>query len=166
MKAKTGLVLFVVMLAVLIGPAASAQQVSKDSSETNTRAYIELMRKDVRAEKARLLGEVMNFTTEEAAAFWPIYREYELEVKKLNDERLANIEEYARNYLNLTDEKADELIQKALSIQERKRAEMKKCYERVRKVVSGVTAARFLQVEHQLDLLVDLQIAASLPIVE
>lgn len=163
---KSGVLLFALTLVLLLGSAASAQQVSKDSKEENTRAYIELMRKDVRAEKARILGEVMNFTSEEAAAFWPIYREYEAEVKKLNDERLANIEDYANNFLNLTDEKADELIQKALSIQERKRAEMKKCYERVRKVVSGVTAARFLQVEHQLDLLIDLQIAASLPIVE
>jgi hypothetical protein len=39
-------------------------------------------------------------------------------------------------------------------------------YERVKSALSAKTAARFLQVEHQLLLIIDLQIASSLPIVK
>ena len=62
----------------------------------NTREYIILLRKDVSAEKARLLGTVMQFDAEDAAKFWPIYRDYDVELNKLNDLRVANIQEYAQ----------------------------------------------------------------------
>jgi len=42
--------------------------------------------------------------------FWPIYSEYDVELTKLNDQRVENIREYARTYNEMTDEKADELI--------------------------------------------------------
>jgi len=48
---------------------------------------------------------------------------------------------------------------------ENKRQEARaKCYERVKSALNGRTALRFLQVEHQLQLLIDLQIASALPI--
>jgi len=108
----------------------------------------------------------MQFTADEAAAFWPIYRDCENQGKALGDERVQIIQDYARNFLQMTDAKADELIQKAMENQSKRAALSKACYERVRKVLSGVTAARFAQVENQLNLLIDLQIAASLPIVQ
>ena len=40
-----------------------------------------------------------------------------------------------------------------------------KYYGQVRNALGGITAARFLQVEHQLLLIIDLQIASSLPVV-
>ena len=39
-----------------------------------------------------------------------------------------------------------------------------KCFDRVKTALSPRTALRFLQVEHQLLLLIDLQISAALPI--
>jgi hypothetical protein len=46
---------------------------------------------------------------DDAAKFWPIYSEYDAELTKLNNMRVENIEDYARNYSQMTDEKADEL---------------------------------------------------------
>lgn len=40
-----------------------------------------------------------------------------------------------------------------------------KTYDRVKQAVGAVTAARFVQVEHQLLLIIDLQITSSLPVV-
>ena len=61
--------------------------------------------------------------------------------------------------------KADELIQKALDYQKQRSELLAKYYERMKQSVGAITAARFLQVEHQLLLIIDLQIASSLPIV-
>jgi len=135
-----------------------------DAKTLNLSAYAELLRSDVRAQKIAILTEVMGFTEAEDAAFWPIYREYDLEMSKLGDERVALIEEYARNYDKLTDEVADKLASRALDLEARRQAVKAKSYERVKAALSPRTALRFLQVEHQLQLLIDLQILASLPI--
>ena len=122
------------------------------------------LRSDVRAQKVAILTEVMGFSEGEDKAFWPIYREYDGEMSKLGDERVALIAEYAKNYSTLTDAVADTLAARALDLEGRRRAALAKCYERVKAASSPRTALRFLQVEHQLQLLIDLQIASSLPV--
>ena len=62
-------------------------------------------------------------------------------------------------------EKADELIQKAMSYQKQRAELLAKYYDRVKQELGGITAARFVQIEHQLLALIDLKIASSLPIV-
>jgi hypothetical protein len=133
--------------------------------ELNTREYIILLRKDVNADKARLLGTVMQFDAEDAAKFWPIYRDYEAELNKVNDLRVANIQEYARTYNQMTDAKADELIKSAMAFQKQRDDLLAKYYERVKQELGAITAARFVQVEHQLLMIIDLKIASSLPVV-
>lgn len=111
------------------------------------------------------MGAVMVLSTDDAAKFWPIYSEYDAELTKLNSQRIENIKEYARTYDQMTDEKADELIKKALAYQKERSELFAKTYERVKQALGGVTAARFVQVENQLLLIIDLQIISSLPIV-
>jgi hypothetical protein len=144
-------------------PAKSAA--TETPEELNTREYIILLRKDVSADKARLLGTVMQFDAEDAAKFWPIYRDYDVELNKLNDLRVANIQEYARSYTQMTDAKADELIKSAMSYQKQRGELLAKYYERVKQQLGAITAARFVQVEHQLLTIIDLKIASSLPVV-
>ena len=68
-------------------------------------------------------------------------------------------------YDQMTDEKADELIQKAMSYRKQRSELLAKYYELVKQALGGITAARFVQVEDQLLLIIDLQIDSSLPVV-
>jgi hypothetical protein len=138
---------------------------AQTTEELNLREYILLLRKDVNTQKAQIVGQVMQFDAEDAAKFWPIYRDYEADLNKLNDQRVANIQEYARSYTSMTDEKADELIKNAMNFQKQRNELLGKYYEKVRQELGGITAARFMQVEHQLLLIIDLKIASSLPVV-
>jgi hypothetical protein len=142
------------------------QLLTTESQQTNIRAYVELLRADVRAKKTAIIAEIMNFDDEQAEKFWPIYREYDLELQTLNDRKLAGIQEYAKNYDKMTDEKADELASLALALENKRNDLKKKYYEKVREQLGGIVAARFLQVENQLLMVMDLQIAASLPVVQ
>ena len=144
--------------------ADSAQTGEPVDRTLNLSAYAELLRSDVRAQKVAIITEVMGFTEAEGAAFWPIYREYDAEMAKLGDQRVALISEYARHYSQMTDELAEKLALQALDLEGRRAAARRKCHERVKAALSPRTAMRFLQVEHQLQLLIDLQIAASLPV--
>ena len=152
---------------LLCAPAASAQDTRDPAAQTrdlNLTAYAELLRSDVRTTKVAIITEVMGFTDAEDAKFWPIYREYELEMAKLGDARVALITEYAKHYASLTDATADQLASKALDLETQRQALKRKYYERIKAAIPARTAMRFLQVEQQLLLLIDLQIAASLPI--
>jgi hypothetical protein len=138
----------------------------RDTRSLNLTAYAELLRSDIRAEKVAILTEVMDFTEAEDKVFWPIYREYETEMAALGDERVALISEYARSYTTMTDPVAQALGTRALDLEARRHAVKAKYYERFNKELSPRTSLRFLQVEHQLQLLIDLQISAALPIVK
>jgi hypothetical protein len=162
---------------VLMGPAGRAQTGTQktesktavspkaDDQKKNTDAYIALMRRDVRQEKAEIMGAMMVLSAEDSAKFWPIYNEYDAELTRLNDQRVANIKEYALNYNQMTDEKADELIQKSLEFRKQRAELFAKTYDKVKQALGGTTAARFAMVEDQLLLLIDLKIVSSLPIV-
>ena len=132
--------------------------------QKNIQEYIDLMRADVRQQKSEIMGSVMVLSAQDATKFWPIYSEYDAELTKLNDQRVANIKEYARTYTQMTDEKADELIQNALSYRKQRSELLAKTYERVKQALGAITAARFVQVEDQLLSIIDLQIASQLPL--
>jgi hypothetical protein len=143
-------------------PATSS---AENAKEKNLDAYINLLRSDVRQQKAEIMGAVMLLSADDAAKFWPIYSEYDAELNKLNDRRVVNIKEYADNYDEMTDAKADELIQKALAFQKERSELLAKTYEVVKQSLGAITAARFVQIEHQLLLIIDLQIISRLPVV-
>jgi hypothetical protein len=136
-----------------------------DAENRNLQEYIILLRENLRQEKAQVLGAMMQFTPADAAKFWPIYDDYDRELNKLNNLRLENIKSYARDYSQMTDEKADQLTRQSLDFQKRRADLLEKYYERVKQALGATTAARFLQVESQLLSIIDLQIDTSLPVV-
>ncbi|HXZ80750.1 MAG TPA: hypothetical protein VEG30_12520 [Terriglobales bacterium] len=143
----------------------AARSSATSTQDKNIQEYIELLRSNVRQQKAEIMGAVMQLDVDQAAKFWPIYSEYDAELTKLNNLRIANIEEYARNYDQMTDAKADELIQKALDFRKQRSELLAKYYGRVKASLGAIEAARFLQIEDQLLLIIDLQIQSALPVV-
>jgi hypothetical protein len=127
---------------------------------------IEFVRSDLQKDKVAIIGAAMNFTADEAGKFWPIYKQYESALAGVGDARLALIKDYAANFLSMTDDKAGELAAQAIGIEEKRFALKKDCFEKISAGVSPVIGARFLQVENQLNLLLDLQIAQQLPLIE
>jgi hypothetical protein len=141
-------------------------QVEADSQEQNTRAYIELIRADIRAQKNHIIADVMALDDKEAAAFWPLYREYDTAFSSLMDEKLAIIQDYSASYLKMTDEKADQLAKRMLDLEQKKVELRKDYYQKFKKALSPLLAARFTQVMDQIEKLLDLQVDSRLPIIQ
>jgi hypothetical protein len=140
-----------------------SQQIPEQQTKAlNLSAYAELLRSDVRAQKVAILTEVMGFTEAEDKAFWPIYREFDLEMSKLGDERIGMIEEYARNYAKMTDALATTLGARAIDLEARRRASRRSLRARqgAHRHGAAVSAGRA-----QLAI-IDLQISSALPIVK
>ena len=138
----------------------------KITQEKNIKEYIELLHSDIRQQKAQIMGAVMELDVDQSAKFWPIYSAYDAESTKLNNLRIANTQEYARHYSEMTDDKADELIQKAMDYRRQESELLAKYYGQVKSSLGALQAARFLEIEEQMLLIIDLQIESASPITE
>ena len=148
-------------------PAAGlGKQGAAANADQNIRAYIELLRSDIKTSKAQIMGEVMQLDASQATKFWPIYKEFEAEYTALGEKVVAAITRYSDEYDKMTDAVADQLAAQVLSVEQQRNTLKKKYYERLKDGLGGIVAMRFLQVENQLERIVDLQVAASLPVVE
>jgi hypothetical protein len=138
----------------------------QETREANLKAYISLLRQDLKKGKVAILTDLMDLGPSEAASFWPVYNEYDGALTKLADERIAFIRLYADNYSALSDEMATKIAMGMLDIESR-RVELRKTYfQRISQALTAKDAARWLQIEAQIEKIVDLQILSSLPIVD
>jgi len=132
----------------------------------STNDLVELMRSDLRTDKRMIVTKAMQMDEASSAKFWPVYSEYETELTKLNDQRVAMIKDYAAAYNSMTDESAKDLIKRGFKLQESRTSLLKKYVSKMSKAVDVKTAARWAQVEHALDSAIDLQIASELPLLQ
>lgn len=138
---------------------------SASAAEAQIESAVEIMRSDVRTQKIQILTQAMEFTSEEATAFWPLYREYENALSAVWDKRLANIKEYAANYESMTDPVARQIIEQAFANDEAQLAVEREYFEKIAEILPVTKAARFIQVENQLNRMIETQIGAELPLV-
>jgi len=159
MTARFAGVLALLSLATAGAVSLSAQGTAQDSL---TQA-IELMRSDVRANKADLIGRALALPDSQAAVFWPMYREYEAEFAKLADDRVALIKEYLVVYDTLSNAKAKDLMTRMYDLEARRVKLSRDTFNRFSKKLPAKTVAHFLQIDGFLNRVIDLQIAAALP---
>ena len=108
----------------------------------------------------------MDFTEQESTAFWPIFQEYDLELNKLNDQRVAIIKDFAEHFDQMTDVKADELVKKSFNYLKDRTALRQKFYKKFKKILPVMKAAKFMQVDYQLINFIDAQISMEMPLIE
>ena len=125
-----------------------------------------LLRTDLASKKTEMMSKALLLTPAEGAAFWPVYKEYQVELGRFNDERQAAIKEYVQNYRTLDDAKAKELMEKSLELQEQRLSLLRKYVANMQKVLPIKLVAKFFQVESQMLRLLDLQINTELPSLE
>jgi hypothetical protein len=152
--------LLIASFILLAGVAAHGQEGQGDYD-----GYIEMLRSDIRTSKVAVITEVMDFTEAQASAFWPLYKDYDHELDKVNDLRVAVIKDYAKNYETMTDEKAKGLAAQWFTFHEKRTALRKTYFAKFQQVLPPAMAAKFLQLDHQISLLIDLQIAAQIPLI-
>ena len=127
--------------------------------------YEELLRQDLRTMKTAIVTDGMMLSDEEGEAFWPIYREYDLELQKIWDARLAVITSYAESFDSMDDATADQIMKEAMKVSKARADLRTKYYKKMKKEVGAILAARFSQIDGIIQNIVDLQIASELPLV-
>ncbi len=145
---------------------AWAQNPSSAQTDKSLSAMTEMMRKDIRTQKQSLVDQAMGLEAAQKAQFWGIYDRYQKELSVLWDQRIANIQKYADNYDKMTDDVANQLGSGMLDMEAKTTALRKKYFTEYKTAMGPRIATRFLQAEVTIGHLIDLQIAAQLPIIQ
>ena len=127
---------------------------------------IQMLRQDLRAQKKQIVAANMTLTDAEATKFWPIYDQYAAEVGKIGDQRVALIKEYAQSYDSMTDAQANDFMKRAAAIDQQFTALRLKYVPIFEKAISAKKTALWYQIDRRLDLLINLQLAANIPVVD
>jgi hypothetical protein len=151
-------------LAAAQTPAAAPSDAAKAREDLDK--AVDAMRKDARATKADILGKTLALDSTQAAAFWPVYKQYEAELAAVNDDRVAIIQDLAEHLSSMNDAKAKGLIERQVGYQEKRLALVKKYKDELLKVLPATIVARFLQVDSRLNTLLDLAAASAIPLVQ
>jgi hypothetical protein len=143
------------ILMVLAPAAVFAQKASE----------IELTRSVIQTKKKIIVATNMPLTEQESEAFWPVYNDYQQALHKVNDRTVKLLEGYASDYLTLTDEKAEEMLNEFLDIESEK-VKLKKSYvKKFRKVLPDKKVTRYFQVENKLEAIIGFELADTIPLV-
>ena len=144
----------------------SSQTPASPQAQGNVDQDVELLRKDLRSQKKQIIAANLQLTDAEAVKFWPIYDQYVAELTKINDAKYGVIKEYATNYDTLTDDQAIGLSKNLLSVDTQVAQLRLKYVPIVSKVLSGKKTALFFQIDRRLTMLIDLQLASQIPIIQ
>ena len=153
---------------VVLAAHAGAQAAKPSAGDAATDAAIEQLRKDARADVNTIITASMKFTPDEASKFWALYKPYEQTRKAIGDEKVGLIKAYATSYNAgpVNDERAKELMTRAIGIEEKSLAAKRGFMQELQKSFPGKTVARFYMVQNRIDLLTALELAEGIPLVE
>lgn len=147
-----------VMLVLVLGVAPAFAQ--EQTTDTN----MEIVKQKIHADKKLLVAQNMGLSEEQGKKFWPLYDKLQKDLAKLNDRKLALIQEYAENYENMTDATAKKELNELLSIQGDRNSLLKSYVPKFEKVLPATLVARYYQIENKIDAVVSYELAARIPL--
>jgi hypothetical protein len=157
----SSLVLILVLTAANINAFAQVTTEQGIEAEKN----LDLIRRDLRSEKKKIIAMNVPMTETEATKFWVVYDQYAQDMTKHYDEFYLIIKDYAAKQKTLTDADALSMIKRWSDVQVRLAQTRQKYIPLIEKSIPGKKAALFFQVDRRLYALMDLQVASEVPLV-
>jgi hypothetical protein len=74
-----------------------------------------------------IITQALQLNDQDSKIFWPVYRKYDADLTKVNDQRVALIKSYADKFGTMTDSDAKSMIDQSLNF-ESSRVDLKKKY--------------------------------------
>jgi len=151
---------------VMFSQNSSSQDTASSQNQGVSEQDIDLLRKDIRSQKKQVIAANMKLTDAEAEKFWPIYDQYTAELVQINNAKYGAIKQYAQGFRTLSDAQAQDLTKQVLQV-DQSVAQLRLKYMPIfSKVLSGKKTALFFQLDRRLVMLIDLQLASAIPLVE
>jgi hypothetical protein len=171
MKLSARSLVLIVLALLMLAPALAVAQTPAPAApaapdDDNLTSEVALTRAAIQVRRQALVTAAMDLDNKEAEAFWPLYRDYRHEMAKVGDRLVKLINDYADAYDTIDDAQAGRMLDEYLSIQ-RATNEVKVAYvPKFRQIMPARKVARFFQVDNKLDVVVQSQLAAGIPLVK
>jgi hypothetical protein len=168
MQKKSVVVALIVVGALLLCSVPTYAQTAQSNAASNTATDtdLKLLREDIRSERVRLVAANLPLNDAEASKFWPLYDQFLAEVSKIGDARVALLKEYAQSYDTMTDAQANDLMKRSAALDQQFSELLMKYVPIFEKVISAKKTARWYQIDRRLDLLINIELAANIPMVD
>ena len=153
---------------ILLGFAPLVFAQSKTAGADKPASNLEIIHEKLKADKKLIVAKYMELTESEAKKFWPVYEEYQNDLKKNNDQLLRILESYAADYKNksLTDEKAKKLLDEWIAFEQDEGKRRSAFAPKVLQALPPKKAARYLQIENEYRILLRYDLASTVPLVQ
>ena len=164
----TTLVTLVVLLSVafLQGATPQAANGTAAAPESSIDQDIALLRKNLHDQRKQIIAANLPLTSSEAEKFWPVYDQYIGELIKTNNTKYALLKQYVQASGSLSDDQADATVKQWLDVDESVTQLRTKYLPMFRKVLTAKNTALFWQLDRRVQLMIDLQVASQLPLIE
>jgi hypothetical protein len=160
MRLCAALAAFTLGMSLLSANSAHGQELTTSS--------MDVLRDKLDLDKKAVVEGNLLLTDSQAAAFWPIYDEYQKELAAIDARLVKLVNEYREKYVSgsITDVIARRMIGEALALDEAEVALRKKTLMRLDGTVPPIEAARYLQIENKIRAVVRFDLADAIPLVE
>jgi hypothetical protein len=136
------------------------------SAQTAMEEQIALARQSAHTDRQVLIMGNMHFTADESAEFWPAWKQYRAAMAANTDRTLALIANFAKNYEEMTDLKANELLVDSFSIKMQDLVIKQQFAKDINKFMPATKVMRIIQIENKLDAALQMKLASGIPLVK
>jgi Spy/CpxP family protein refolding chaperone len=140
-------------LAFLLAPAAA--QTTEDPA---------LLLAKIQADKKGVVEKSLNLTPAEAKKFWPLYDKFQRELDVPHREYSLAVRDYIAAEKSMTDANATRLARVVLAAQVTEAKMREKHFKEASKVLPGVKAARYMQIENKIQAIQRYETAKAIPL--
>jgi hypothetical protein len=139
--------------------------ISTTNAQFFNQADVEIYKNDIAKQAKSLVKEHLDLTADQAEIFWPLYDKYEVKYSVALNEELKVLEDYLMNYYMLSDEKAEELMNKSIKLKNKKLNLQKEYIETMSKELPVKLVGKFFQIHNRIDLMISQQRSEKIPLV-
>ena len=127
---------------------------------------IELLRTDLDASRKATVAKALDLSETESAAFWPLYRQYQIDLAQLKDRKVKIILDFLESHDNMSNDNADDLMDRFFDFKEDELKLRKKYKKQFSKILPATRVLRWIQIENKYDILVDVQLSDRIPLAD
>jgi hypothetical protein len=122
--------------------------------------------KQIAAEKKEAVAAGMDLSAEEGRGFWPIYGEYQKDMREILDEIIGFVRNYQQREGKISREEAESLLTKYIELETKKLTLKKRYIERFKEVLPAEKVFRYLQMENKGEAAFYYKLAENLPLAQ
>jgi hypothetical protein len=163
-----GLAVSVTSWGVAQQPTAPAQPpagtAAPGADEEDLTSDLALTRASIQLRRQAIVTSIMDLTPKESEAFWPLYREYRVEMAKVGDRMSKLLVQYSEQYDGLTDAQASQIMKDWISVEKARMGVKDKYISRFKKILPARKVMRFFQADNKLDAMLLAQLASVVPL--